>query len=83
VSFYRPATAEDFTDIEIEYPNNWSMDNYTKQMITQNGIDDAVTYIMHKYGFGVNRSYKYCEAYQAYLFAKEDFESGKPVFVKY
>lgn len=83
MSFYRPATEGDFEDFEIEYPNYSSMDDWTKKLIEQGEISEAMNYIRNRTGMGINGCMKYCYSYQNYVFAKRDFEQGKPVFVSY
>lgn len=83
MSFYRPATTDDFEDVEIEYSNYRDMDDETKKLIEQGEISKAMNDISNKYGMGLVECRKYCLSYKAYLFAKSDFEQGKPVFVAY
>lgn len=83
MSFYRPATVDDFKDIEIEYSNYVSMDDETKKMIEQGEISKAMKNIREKYGIGMTECKRYCLLYQAYVSARNDFEQGKSVFVAY
>lgn len=83
MSFYRPATEDDFQDVEIEYSNYREMDEDTKKLIEQDEISKAMNNIRNMYGMGLMECRNYCLKYQAYLTAKSDFEKGKPVFVAY
>lgn len=83
MSFYRPATADDFEDFDVEYSNFSHMDNWTRKKIEEGDIPYAIKAIRQQTGIGLVECRKYCLKYQAYAFAKRDFEEGKPVFVAY
>lgn len=81
--FFRPAKEEDFKGCEIEYDYGRLMSQAVKALIEQDLMQEAVKQFKAETGLGLTTLKKYCETYQTYLFAKQDFEDGKQVFVSY
>lgn len=83
MKFFRPATAEDFKDFEVEFNNHHSMDAETKSFIERGDIRRAINNLRLKYGFGLAEAKKYCKQYQAFAEAHRDFRQGLSVYVSY
>lgn len=83
LNFYRPATQEDFKNHRVELNNNQYMDDETKQLIEQGDLTIAMNRVRKQTGRGMFDCKNDCLKYQRFVYAKNDFEQGKPVFVPY
>lgn len=83
MKFFRPATKDDFLGYEVQYDHFGYMSDEVKRLLEKDNFNGALAHFRTETGRGMAELKKCCEEYRKYVFAKRDFENGKPVFVSY
>ena len=79
--FYRLATIEDLEKAEKDHVD---LPQEAKDIIRFEGdIGKSYRWLYKNYGYSMQQAKKECNAYSAYLQARQDFLNGCPVYTDY